>query len=147
MEQPHMHGIWKTSMTLWCWSVILFGVILMSGSFAATDGLVRGLYELLGGLAPGSFDLEATGLRFSVALMGAVTLGWGATILLLLPAIHAAGASAWRGLTLALVIWYVVDGTLSVATGFVLNIVPNTVLAITYLVPLLVSGALKTPAR
>ncbi|MFN7056938.1 hypothetical protein [Hyphomonas sp.] len=134
-------------MTLWCWSVVLFGVILMSGSFPATDGLVRWLYEVLGGLPPGSFDLEAAGLRFSVALMGAVTLGWGATILLLLPAIHATGAPAWRGLTIALVIWYAVDGALSVATGFALNIVPNTVLATTYLVPLLASGALKAPGR
>ena len=78
--------------------------------------------------------------------MGAVTMGWGFTILFLLPAIHAVGASAWRGLTAAMVIWFVIDGLLSAATGFALNNLPNTALAIAYLVPLLASGVLKSEA-
>jgi len=41
------------------------------------------------------------------------------------------------------VIWFVIDGALSAATGFVLNNVPNTALAIAYIVPLLASGVLK----
>jgi hypothetical protein len=83
-------------------------------------------------------------MRFSVALMGAVTLGWGFTILFLLPAIHAAGAPAWKGLTAALFIWFVIDSAFSVATGFALNAVSNTGLLIAYLIPVLASGALKT---
>ena len=44
------------------------------------------------------------------------------------------------------VIWFVIDGLLSPATGFALNNLPNTALAIAYLVPLLASGVLKSEA-
>ena len=142
-----MNGAWKSWMVAWCGGVILFGAVLAGGGLPATDGAVHLLYNLLGGLGPGALNLDAPGMRFSVALMGAVTLGWGLTILLLLPAIHAAGALAWRGLTLALGVWYVIDGALSVATGFALNIVPNTALAVAYLVPVLASGALRPAGR
>jgi hypothetical protein len=139
-----MTGLWKTWINFWCWGVVLFGAVLAAGAFPATEGFVTWVYGLLGSapLPPGFLD--APGMRFSVALMGAVTIGWGLTILFLLPAIHAAGAPAWRGLTAALVIWFVIDGALSASTGFALNNVPNTALAIAYLVPVLASGVLKT---
>lgn len=139
-----MSNFWKTWMSVWCWGVILFGVVLAAGGLPATDGVVRTLYGILSSHPLPDNFLDAPGLRFSVALMGAVTIGWGLTILFLLPAIHAAGASAWRGLTAALVIWFVIDGLLSAATGFALNNLPNTALAIAYLAPVLASGALKS---
>ena len=142
-----MNGAWKSWMVAWCGGVILFGLVLAAGGLPATDGAVTALYNLLGGLAPGALNLDAPGMRFSIALMGAVTIGWGLTILLLLPAIHAAGAPAWRGLTLALAVWYVIDGALSAVTGFALNFVPNTALAVAYLVPVLASGALRPAGR
>ncbi|WP_291200884.1 hypothetical protein [Hyphomonas sp.] len=141
-----MTAFWKTWITLWCWGVIVFGALLAAGGLPATDGIVRTLYGILSsGPLPADF-LDAPGMRFSVALMGAVTMGWGFTILFLLPAIHAAGARAWRGLTAAMVIWFVIDGALSAATGFALNNLPNAALAIAYLVPLFASGALKSKA-
>lgn len=141
-----MSGFWKTWMTLWCWGVIVFGAALAAGALPATDGFVEAVYQILGSQPLPPDFLDAPGLRFSIALMGVVTLGWGLTILFLLPAIHAAGAPAWRGLTAALVIWFVVDGVLSAATGFALNTVPNTALAIGYLVPVVASGVLKARA-
>lgn len=141
-----MTGLWKTWITLWCWGVIVFGAVLAAGAFPATDGIVRTLYGILGSAPLPADFLDAPGQRFSVALMGAVTIGWGLTILFLLPAVHAAGAPAWRGLTAALAIWFVIDGALSAATGFALNNVPNTALAIAYLVPVLASGVLKARA-
>ena len=139
-----MSGLWKTWITIWCWSVIVFGASIAAGGLPATEGILRTLYGLLSSTPLPEGFLDGPGMRFSVALMGAVTMGWGLTILFLLPAIHAAGAPAWRGLTAALVIWFVIDGALSAATGFALNNVPNTALAIAYLVPLLASGVLKT---
>jgi len=141
-----MNAFWKTWITLWCWGVILFGALLAAGGLPATDGIVRTLYGILSSAPLPADFLDAPGMRFSVALMGAVTMGWGFTILFLLPAIHAAGARAWRGLTAAMVIWFVIDGALSAATGFALNNLPNAALAIAYLVPLFASGALKSKA-
>ncbi|MFN3911495.1 hypothetical protein [Hyphomonas sp.] len=139
-----MTGLWKIWITLWCWGVILFGAVLAAAGLPATDGVTKLLYNLLSSAPLPEGFLDAPGMRFSVALMGAVTLGWGFTVLFLLPAIHAAGAPAWRGLTGALAIWFVVDGLLSAATGFALNNLPNAALAAAYLVPVLASGVLKS---
>lgn len=141
-----MSNFWNTWMTIWCWGVILFGAVLAGGAFPASDGIVRTLYSILGGAPATPAGFDAPGLRFSVGLMGAVTIGWGATILNLLPAIHQAGAPAWRGLTLALSIWFVIDGVISVATGYALNNLPNTALAILYFIPVLTTGVLKRNA-
>ncbi len=139
-----MAGLWKNWITVWCLGVIVFGAVLAAGGLPATDGVARALFGLLGGAPADTALFEPPGLRFSVALMGAVTLGWGFTILFLLPAIHAAGAPAWKGLTAAILIWFVIDSALSVATGFALNAASNTGLLIAYLIPVLASGALKT---
>lgn len=141
-----MTSFWKTSIKVWCCGIILFGAVLAAGGLPATDGAVRFLYGILSsGPLPDGF-LDAPGIRFSVALTGAVTIGWGLTILLLLPAIHQAGAPAWRRLTAALVIWFVIDGALSAATGVPLNNLPNIALMAGYLAPLLASGAMKSRA-
>lgn len=138
-----MSKFWKSWMIAWCWGVILFGAILAGGAMPATDGIVRMLYAILGGTPAPQEMFDAQGMRFSVGLMGAVTIGWGATILGLLPAIHRAGASAWRGLTLGLTVWFVIDGIISAATGYALNNLPNAALMILYFIPVLSTGALK----
>ncbi len=139
-----MSGLWKTWITVWCWGVILFGAVLTTAGLPATEGIAALAFSLIGGaeVAAGYFD--PPGMRFSVALMGAVTLGWGFTILFLLPAIHAAGAPAWRGLVAAMLIWFVIDSAFSVMTGFALNAVSNTLLVVLLFIPLLASGALKS---
>jgi pheromone shutdown protein TraB len=139
-----MTGLWKTWITLWCWAVILFGAVLATAGLPALDGIARLAFSVIGSADAGPDYFNPPGMRFSVALMGAVTLGWGFTILFLLPAIHAAGAPAWRGLTAAMVIWFVIDSAFSVTTGFPMNAVSNTALVIGLLVPLLASGALKS---
>jgi hypothetical protein len=81
--------------------------------------------------------------------MGAVTMGWGVTYLALFMAAHRLGADAapvWRLATIGMVAWFVIDSALSVATGFWMNAVSNTGLAIGYLVPVLASGAMNGSA-
>jgi pheromone shutdown protein TraB len=139
-----MNAFWKNWIKVWCFNIILFGAVLAAGGLPATDGIVGTLFGILSSEPLPEGFLDAPGIRFSVALMGAVTMGWGLTILFLLPAIHAAGAPAWRGLTAALAIWFVIDGVLSAATGFPLNNLPNIALMAGYLAPLLASGAMKS---
>jgi hypothetical protein len=47
------------------------------------------------------------------------------------------------GLTAGVVTWFVTDSSLSVATGFGLNVIPNAGLIVTYLIAILGSGALQ----
>jgi len=139
-----MSKFWQNWLKLWASGVILFGVVLASGSFAASDGLIRPLFDLFGNPLPESLDAHH---RFAIGLTGAVSIGWGVTLLLFithlvtLPAETA--APFWRGMLYATVIWYIVDGVISVATRFAWNVASNTMLLVLLLVALVKSGALR----
>ncbi|MDP1872645.1 hypothetical protein [Phenylobacterium sp.] len=138
-----MTGFWRVWMAVWRLSVAGFGLVLAGAAFEATSGPVRLIFALLGAESP----LEMDGsLRFAIALMGAVTLGWWLTLEAAFKAIDLLGDRAgpvWRGVTLSVVGWYLIDGALSAATGFALNIAPNTVLLLGYLIPALATGVLR----
>lgn len=119
---------------LWCAVVILFGAALAGAAFAATDDFTAMAFALLG-----HADLLFTPeLRFAVALMGAVTFGWGVTI----AAVASVGnrlstpvaGIVWRRMTASVLVWFVIDSTLSIATGFALNAVSNAVLLAMFVV-------------
>ena len=75
--------------------------------------------------------------------MGAVTLGWGLTTWVLVAAGPALSPTAWRRLTAAIAVLYVIDSTISIATGFWLNAVSNTAIVAAYLLPILRCGVLQ----
>jgi hypothetical protein len=138
-----MSSIWKIWLNAWAAAVVIFGVVLAGGGLDATDQPVELLLTVLGGGAAPEWTPD---LRFSVALMGAVSIGWGVTFAAAFDAAHRLGDAAapvWRMITLAVIVWFVIDGGLSVATGFALNVAPNTVLLAGYLVPVLATGALR----
>lgn len=138
-----MSGFWRRWLTVWGFGVVAFGAVLTGAAFEATSGPTRVLFAILGGVQ--DLDLDAP-QRFSIALMGAVTLGWGLTLLVVFGAAHRLGAEArstWVGVTLGVLAWYVIDSALSVATGFAMNAVSNTVLLAGYLIPVLGSGAMR----
>lgn len=138
-----MPKIWKSWLNVWAGAVVVFGLVLAGGGLDATDQPAEFLLTLLGGGAP----LDWTDhLRFSVALMGAVTIGWGITFAAAFDAAHRLGDAAapvWRMITVAVAVWFVIDGALSIATGFALNVVSNTALLIGYLLPVIATGALR----
>lgn len=137
-----MNGFWRRWLAIWCVGVAMFGLVLIGGAFPATAGPALALLELLNGpeaLEPGS------ALDFALAVLGAVSLGWALTLWAAIRAADAlgpAGAPIWRLVTGSVVCWYVVDSALSVATGFALNVVPNTVLAGGFLAAIVGSGVL-----
>jgi hypothetical protein len=136
-----MSAFWRGWLNVWAWVVIVFGLVLAGGGLDATDGVADAVFAIVGG-APMEWTPH---LRFSVALLGAVTMGWGVTYLALFMAAHRLGADAapvWRLATFGALAWFVIDSSLSVATGFWLNAVSNTGLFIGYLVPVLASGAM-----
>ena len=136
--------VWQSWLTIWAVLVTLFGLVLAGGAFAATDGMTTALFSLFGNPLPADIDHHH---RFAIGLMGAVTMGWGLTYLCAFKALFllepAQAAPIWRWLLGASLVWYVIDSGISVATGFWLNAVSNTVLIILLLIPLVKSGALR----
>ncbi|CAN5494594.1 hypothetical protein BH10PSE5_BH10PSE5_00480 [soil metagenome] len=140
-----MNRFWRNWLTVWAWLVAVFGLVLVGAGLEATDGPTRLIFGLVNG--PEDLVLNAQ-MRFAVALMGAVTLGWALTLMVTFDAAHRLGTEAgptWRGVMASAAAWYVIDSSLSIATGFGLNAVPNTLLMAGLLLPLLASGALRRP--
>ncbi len=133
---------WTTAMILWSWSVILFGAVLVAGIFPPLQGINHFLFDLMS-QKTGSLGTFTPELQFSVGLMGAVTLGWGLTVLAVAQAVTEPNPALWRGITRALIVWFVIDGAISVMTGFGLNAVSNTLLLGGYLFIMIRSGAQK----
>jgi hypothetical protein len=132
-------------MTGWCGAVGLFGVLLVGGGFEVTSGPVRVLFDVLNG--PGELDLNPY-LRFSLAILGAVTIGWSLTLMAVIQAADQfekrVSQSIWIKMTASIVVWYVIDSILSVATGFWLNAVSNTIFSAAFLIPVIRSGVLRS---
>ena len=138
-----MTSFWRTWLTIWCWSVGAFGLLLAGAGFPASLVPTR---WLLGQMYSGGAVTFDAPLRFAVGLMGALTIG-----LALLIAVGARAADAlgprggpvWRGMTWAMLAWYAIDSAISCANGFTLNAVSNTLLMAGFLAPIMASGVLK----
>ena len=133
---------WSVWIVVWCWGVIAFGAFLVTGAIPGMDGAARAVFVLFSG-DPATADVfDHPAVRFGIGLQGALTIGWGLTMLTLVqtPSI---GAAQWRGFTLAMLAWYVIDSAISIGTGFWLNAVSNTALMVAFLIPVLASGVLK----
>lgn len=138
-----MSTFWRNWLLVWSVGVAVFGLVLAGGAFEATSGPVSLIYQGLQG--PGDLTFDPA-MRFTLAVMGCVSIGWAVTMFLMIRVAYSLGDRArpiWIGLTAGVVTWFVTDSSLSVATGFGLNVVPNAGLIVTYLVAILGSGALK----
>ena len=139
-----MSGFWRNWLTVWCWGGGVFGAVLVGGGLEATSGPTRLIFASLNGSMP--LDLTAQ-MRFSLAVMGAVTIGWSLT---LAAAVKAAillgerGRPIWRLLVGGVAAWFVIDTPMSIATGYGLNAIPNLVLLTTFLLPVIRAGVLRT---
>lgn len=138
-----MTRVWSVWLVVWCWAVVAFGVLLVTAAIPQLDGAVRVLFVLFSGDPASASALDQDAVRFGIGIQGALSIGWGLTILATIGAANAAGASLWRALTGAVLVWFVIDSAISIATGFELNAVSNTVLVIAFLTPVLASGVLK----
>jgi len=138
-----MANFWKNWLTFWCICVGLFGLLIVGGVSDATDGPLRALLHIWGGSIP--YDPDAHN-RFAYGLLGAVTIGWSFTLYASFKAammLGDAGTPIWRIIVTGALLWYAIDSTISVATGFWMNAVSNTVILALLFVPLLASGVLR----
>lgn len=140
-----MSRFWQTWFQLWLGSMILFALLVAGGALAATDAPLR-LGLALVSLGP---PVEMTpALRFMTGVLGGVFLGWivmFAAVVRQAIAMGSAGRPLWKAATIAMLAWYVLDSTLSVLTGFGLNLVPNTLALGLFLVGVAGSRVLAPP--
>lgn len=137
-----MNGFWRRWLAVWCWAVGVFGLVLAGAAFEATSGPSRLFFHVLNSST--ELDLDGQG-RFSLAVLGAVTVGWSITIA---AAIRAAqemgnrGRPIWVLTTAGVAAWFAIDTPLSIATGYGLNAIPNLAFFGAFLLPVLRSGVL-----
>ena len=137
-----MSKFWTNWLQLWCVAIMLFGVILAASAIEGLEGGARLILTLQNPDTPPVFnDVE----RFAFGLMGAVTIGWGLTLLYFFHAAQAShlGDKMYRQAFLILIIWNVIDGYVSFITGFGLNIISNLILSLGLFIPLYVTGKLR----
>ena len=125
---------WEQWLHAWIWLTIGFGCLFSAAGVPGLDTGAGLFYWIVSGgtLDAGAFD--APGMRISVALVGAVMLGWGCAMLAVWSA-RGADVTLWRGLARAVLIWWAVDSALSVATGVPINALSNTLFVALFLVP------------
>lgn len=125
---------WEHCLHAWVWMTIGFGLLFAGAGVSGLDGGAGLFYWVVSGGTVDAGDFDAPGMRISVSLVGAVMLGWGCAMLAVWRACGA-DAAVWRGLSRAVLIWYVVDSALSVATGFAFNAASNTAFVALFMVP------------
>lgn len=132
---------------LWCGVLAALGVALTGAVAEATSAPARLVFAVIG---VRDLGLDAH-MRFTLAVLGAVLIGWSITLLGATRVARrldgAPARSAWRSVAAALVGWFAIDSTLSILTGFPLNAVMNTIFLIAFLAPMVRSGVLTDATR
>lgn len=141
-----MTPFWKNWLETWCWAIAAIGAMFAACAIPALDGGTRLFYDLVYWPLDGQSGFTED-VRFTCAILGAVTLGWALTIRALVNAAHQLGAPTWRALVTAMLIWYVIDSAISVASGVAGNAVSNTLLVAALLPPIIASGVLGGSER
>lgn len=117
-------------------SVMLFslGLILLPETMQSFFNLVYFGAED----ADGRFSKDATEYIYFVnAVLGGVMMGWMTAILYVLVTSFRHGeTTGWNIITVSLAIWFVIDSSASIATGFAENAVLNLGFLLMFAVPL-----------
>ncbi len=137
-----MSRFWQQWLNAACAIVILFGLVMAGAALPTTEGPARLLLEWQNG-GPLAVDRAA---RIGFAVLGGVMCGWGGTLFAAFRAadtIEGDAARIWRLLLASILFWFLVDSTLSMATGFTLNAVMNIGFLVAFVVPITASGVLR----
>lgn len=139
-----MTPFWQTWIKATCASLALLGLILAAGAIDATAAPAKLYFHLMGNA--GELDLNPH-MQLTLGVLGAVCVGWSITFFATFQAANAlhgeAAATVWRTTLMGLTVWYIIDSTLSVATGFAGNAVVNTLFFASLAFPILCAGVLK----
>ena len=141
-EMQGMTPFWQAWFQFWLVSMILFALAVAGGALTATEAPFRIGLALVNGGVPVELTPAA---RFVTGILGGVFLGWIVMMALVLrhaAAMGPAGRPLWLAATVGMLAWYALDSTLSVLTGFALNVVPNSLALGLFLIGVAGSGVL-----
>jgi hypothetical protein len=142
-----MTGIWRNWMNIWCITMIVSGLIFVLAAFPATDKVARLFYDFVYWPLDGQSGFSDAA-RPSIAILGAVFLAFAVLIQSVVKiALDDPSSPLWRVVTTSVVVWWIVDSAASIICGIPVNVVTNTILLMTFLVPILGSGVLKRDQR
>lgn len=134
----NVHKLWlKVTAAI----IVSFVPIFLLGTIPATSAPARLTLDILVWPPDGAQNFAAHEVRFMAALLAGFLAGWGATIWCLSSIYDAAPEAIRRAVLTGLVLWFVVDGVGSIASGTALNAGFNVI------VLLLAAGPLWVPAR
>ena len=126
----------------WCWLVaVTAGVIVFGLAMVLAPGLTQAFFNrlLFGSTAPpAAFGAPVVDyLVFVYGVLGAVMVGWGVALLVLVAGpVRRGDASGWWAVCASLAVWFVIDSTFSVASGHWPNAGLNLAFFVLYAVPL-----------
>lgn len=139
-----MTPFWQYWIKATCVTLGLLGLILAGGAIDATAGPARLYFQMIG--SPEQLDLNPH-MQVTLGVLGGVCIGWSITFFATFQAAHAlngeAAAKVWRLTLIGLTAWYIVDSSLSVATGFWPNAAVNTLFFASLVYPIFRAGVLK----
>lgn len=144
-SQPAL--LWVRWLTLVSVAVVLFGLFLL-----IAPGLARQSFSLLSyndAQRLSSFGAEAARyIGLAHAVVGAVMLGWGIALLMVVRLLYARGSRlGWQIVGASVLAWFVSDTAFSLHFGFWQNAVLNLVFLVLFLVPLLATYGLFRESR
>ena len=126
------------------WLKIIIGIIILAGIFLVILGNSQHA-EILNQkinqvFFSGSIPDEASLLMkgWLIAVSGSIMVGWGSSMLYIVLYPFKRGESwSWRSIFYPLIIWYLIDSSISVYYGVAFNVIINTILFLQIMAPLL----------
>jgi hypothetical protein len=146
-----MKGFWRTWLIVAAAITGAAGVAFAAVAAAGASGILDSIFDLL--FMPGEMDVPAGNAgSFAMGVTGAVLAGWATTMLVMLSSRRVcAMPETWWALTAGLVVWFVVDGIVSITAGASGNVVLNLGFVALFAPPLIAtqpgagSGTASTP--
>jgi hypothetical protein len=110
-----------------------FAVLTATGAI----GIHNTIFDLV--FLPGEMDaLAGDAGSFAMGVTGAVLVGWSSTMLVLLASRSTSSLlDTWRALAIGLLVWFVVDGIVSIGAGALGNLVLNLGFVVLFAPPLI----------
>ncbi|QLE55896.1 hypothetical protein [Nostoc sp. TCL26-01] len=126
----------------WYWLIIVTcGVIFFSFSLIIAPDFMQIFFDAIFFPASSTHtifnEVASSYIKFLYGLLGAVMMGWSVALLyILLKPFCRQEDEAWYAMTASIVVWFIIDSSFSISTGFWQNAVLNMIFLLFFMIPL-----------